>query len=427
MAKKGDKSKKSVKKKSSKKSESKNPVKKIVSKVVGSVKKQELSEQAVEQKPQEQKAQVQQPAEQKPATTKERQTSAETPAPETPEQKNQQVQQQTQQKLGSSEIQQNAEQPAQQQAPATSEKQTIKQQTAEQPSQQTPTAQTTQEEQQNTQEEEKPSEQQAEQKPKEKTSKTSKKQSASNRVPTGIKGFDELIGGGFPKRSSTLICGGPGTGKTIFCMEYLIKGATEFNEKGLYVSFEQREDQIKDQAEQFGWDIDKLEKQGMIRILSIPVEKISEKTIKRIQNLVEDDNIKRLVIDSLSTLVINAPIFSSKQGLAIKDVVGEDVIFSPPVVGDYFVQRFLYGFIENLRDLECTSLLVGEADQSGKFISRDTLSEFVCDGIVLISFESMGGDFSRSLIVRKMRHTKNNEDVHPLEISNKGLVVHSIE
>jgi circadian clock protein KaiC len=247
------------------------------------------------------------------------------------------------------------------------------------------------------------------------------------RTPTGIPGFDELVEGGLPNRSSTLICGGPGTGKTIFSMQYLIEGIEQFSEKGLYVSFEQRADAIRDQGKQFGWDLAKLEKDGMLRIMSISINNLSRKTIEDIKQLVKKEGIKRLVIDSLSTLVINAPIYTTPSELAVQDVVGENIVFSPPIIGDYVVKRFVYGFIESLRDLDCTALLISEASNGGEYISRDTLSEFVCDGVVLISFESLGGAYSRSLIVRKMRQTKNDEDVHPVEISKKGIIIHKIE
>jgi len=247
------------------------------------------------------------------------------------------------------------------------------------------------------------------------------------RVPTGIPGFDELCEGGFPKNSSILICGGPGTGKTIFCMQFLWNGALKFNEKGLYVTFEQRAESLKEQASQFGWDMDNLEKQGKIKIISVPVEKITREIIKDIREIVKKENIKRLVIDSLSTLVVNAPIYTMPSELAVRDVVGENIIFSPPIIGDYIVKRFVYSFIEELRKMDCTSLLISEASQSGEYITRDTLSEFVCDGIVLITFESLGGEFSRSLIIRKMRETKNDEDVHPVEISKNGIIVHKID
>lgn len=249
----------------------------------------------------------------------------------------------------------------------------------------------------------------------------------SARVPTGIKGFDELVEGGFPNRSSILICGGPGTGKTIFSSEFLIHGVKDFNEKGLYVTFEQRAEAVKDQAKQFGWDIESMEKKGMIRVMSVPASSIKKTIIKDIKDIIKKEGIKRLVIDSLSTLVVNAPIYVEPNELAVQDVVGENVVFSPPIIGDYIVKRFIYDFIDSLRDLDCTTLLITEAANGGEFLTRDTLSEFVCDGVVLITFESMGGNYSRSLTVRKMRQTKNNEDVHPVEISKEGIIVHKIE
>ena len=91
------------------------------------------------------------------------------------------------------------------------------------------------------------------------------------------------------------------------------------------------------------------------------------------------------------------------------------------------MKKFIYEFIEDLRSLNCTSLLIAESAQSGDFITRDTISEFACDGIIMINFESLGGAYSRSLTVRKMRETKNNEDVHPMEIGKNGVVIHKIE
>jgi len=59
--------------------------------------------------------------------------------------------------------------------------------------------------------------------------------------------------------------------------------------------------------------------------------------------------------------------------------------------------------------------------------AKDYISEFISDGIIHITFESMGGEFSRSLLIRKMRRVKNDEDIHPLEISSKGIIIHNIK
>ncbi|HLC65734.1 MAG TPA: ATPase domain-containing protein [Candidatus Nanoarchaeia archaeon] len=74
------------------------------------------------------------------------------------------------------------------------------------------------------------------------------------RIKTGIKGFDELVQGGFPEGSSTLITGSPGTGKSIFGLQYIYNGAIKYKERGLYLTFEQRKTDMMNQAVQFGWD-----------------------------------------------------------------------------------------------------------------------------------------------------------------------------
>lgn len=232
---------------------------------------------------------------------------------------------------------------------------------------------------------------------------------ANNRVQTGIKGFDKLLEGGFPRGKIILLSGTPGTSKTIFALQFLYNGATQFNEKGLYVSFEEREQSLKSQALQFGWDFDKLEKADKMKIISIPANSIKETTAFEIISMAKKNSVKRLVIDSLSTLSINTPTTYSK----VTDLT------------EISIKRFMYTFINDLRDIRdgVTSLLISQTADGQ--LSRDTVSEFICDGIVHINYETLGGKYSRTLTIRKMRETKNDEDVHPLEISNKGVIVHT--
>src|SRR3990167_5126073 len=98
------------------------------------------------------------------------------------------------------------------------------------------------------------------------------------RVPTGIEGFDELIQGGFPKGSSILYTGTPGTGKSIFGMQFLYNGAQKYKEKGLYITFEETAQELKDQASMFDWDFNKFEKDGKVKIIAIPARNITDTT-----------------------------------------------------------------------------------------------------------------------------------------------------
>ncbi len=249
-----------------------------------------------------------------------------------------------------------------------------------------------------------------------------------SRVKTGIKGFDELVQGGFPVASTILLCGTPGTGKSIFSMEYVYNGAKKFGDKSLYVSFEQSTNDIRSQAALLGMNFAELEKKKKLELMYIPTQDLDQDTADMIVKKVMQGKFKRLVIDSVSTLSINAPIYESSKDISLVDIMKERSFFAPPIIGDFIVKRFIYNFVNSLKNVDhCTTMLISEAAEKGEYISRDTISEFICDGVILLKFESMIGEFSRNLLVRKMRHTNNNENVHPLEITDDGIVIHKVE
>lgn len=232
-----------------------------------------------------------------------------------------------------------------------------------------------------------------------------------DKIKTGINGFDSLVQGGFPKGKNILLSGTPGTGKTIFALQYLYNGAVKFDEKGLYVTFEEKIEDLKNQAKQFGWDFDKLEEERKVKIIHIPSSDLSKNTVNDIIRIAQNSDVNRLVIDSLSTLSINTPVVSTN----VSDL------------GEFTIKRFIYSFIDHLKVLKNITTLLISQNISEDFLSSDKVSEFLCDGVIHITYESIGGEYSRSLGVRKMREVKNDEDIHPVEISNKGIVIHTIK
>ena len=95
-----------------------------------------------------------------------------------------------------------------------------------------------------------------------------------NRVPTGIIGLDELIEGGFPESRSVLLSGACGTGKSIFCAQFIYQGAKKYNDPGIYVTLDERPNLIREDMMRFGWDFRKLEDQNMIQIIDGSIAKI---------------------------------------------------------------------------------------------------------------------------------------------------------
>src|SRR5262250_3958843 len=78
------------------------------------------------------------------------------------------------------------------------------------------------------------------------------------KAPTGIKGLDEITSGGLPRGRPTLVCGGAGCGKTLFAMEFLVRGATEFGEPGVFMAFEETATDLADNGRSLGFDLDRL-------------------------------------------------------------------------------------------------------------------------------------------------------------------------
>ena len=228
-----------------------------------------------------------------------------------------------------------------------------------------------------------------------------------NRVKTHIDGFDELLEGGFPRGSNILVTGTPGTGKTIFSLQYLYNGATKEKEKGIYFTFEEKRESLIAQAVLFGWDLKSLEKKGRIRIISMGTDSISKNTVNEMIEIVQNVKAERIVVDSITTLSYITPETTETMG-----------------VTKYSIKKFLYSFLSRFSEIEdLTAIIISQRDE----VISNMISEYICDGVLNIEYESLGGDYSRNLTIRKMRKTKNNEDLHPMEISNKkGVVIHNL-
>ena len=124
------------------------------------------------------------------------------------------------------------------------------------------------------------------------------------RVKTGVVGLDDLIEGGIPKGSVVLIAGSPGTGKTIFGLQFLVEGIKS-GEKALYISFEENRLAIVDQAKQFGWDLDKLEKNGKLKISCFNMPKSNVVNVNvEMEQVAKAFKPDRVVVDSLSVLLV---------------------------------------------------------------------------------------------------------------------------
>ncbi len=222
------------------------------------------------------------------------------------------------------------------------------------------------------------------------------------RVKSGIPGLDELVEGGFPESSSIMVSGAAGTGKSILCLEYLYAGAREFREPSVYVTLEEGPHNLWWNMQRFKWDFMTLEKQGLLKIYKFePTPEMKEDVEEQVTRIVDkarENNAKRLVIDSVTAF-----------SFWITDVAK--------------MRYAVYRLIDELRKINCTTLLTVETAGGKNDVSRFGVEEFLVDGIVQLFFFPP----YRSLFVRKMRGTNHDKRVHPLEISDAGLNVNPRE
>lgn len=219
------------------------------------------------------------------------------------------------------------------------------------------------------------------------------------RVPTGIPGLDKIMQGGLVKGSTTLISGSAGTGKTILCAQFLWHGL-KLGENCMFITFEESAEDIIKDAKVFGWDFESYEKKGKLIIEYRPPLKTED--LFFFENEIRKYKITRVALDSTS-------------------------VMSMTCESNFEIRRSLFKLINVLKNTGATSLLTAEIVTGDKDrISRFGVEEFVADGAIALYSTGVGEGSYRSLQIIKMRRTKHSQDIHPLEVTNKGLVMHKI-
>jgi circadian clock protein KaiC len=241
------------------------------------------------------------------------------------------------------------------------------------------------------------------------------------RAATGIKGLDKLVGGGLPRNQSVLLTGSCGTGKTILSLQFLYNGALN-KEPGIYITFEESRDKIVRQAKEFGWDLEKLERDRLLEIYAVESTDI-EDVLGRIREKTVKLKAKRLVIDSLTIMLEHGVIYRSRISKEMSSVNKEKAAIKFPEEGHEITRKDIYFLIKEINKLNTTSLLISEVGEKSDYLSRDTISEFACDGVIMLKTSELGGEIERLLSVRKMRGTEIQITLSPMRFTKEGIVI----
>jgi circadian clock protein KaiC len=245
------------------------------------------------------------------------------------------------------------------------------------------------------------------------------------RVKTGIEGLDQALHGGIPKGNVILLSGSAGTGKTLICLSFIYHGATKFNEPGIYISTDQTPEELRLQAKNFGWDLEALEKKNMLRLYHVDVT--SEKDmqyLKKLGKVAKEIKAKRIVLDSLTTVTEFLTPFEIRKGMKLFETL--EAISPVPMTEAIVAKNVLMKIINYLKSTGCTCLVTSELPEEGNWLSRDTCSEFLADGVITLRpFKYARSDID--LLVVKLRYGSHSKDLHKIYITEKGVEVKPAE
>jgi len=223
--------------------------------------------------------------------------------------------------------------------------------------------------------------------------------------PSGIQGFDEITGGGLPTGRPTLVCGGAGCGKTLFGMEFLVRGATQFNEPGIFMSFEETIEELTKNVASLGFDLENLVKNKKIALDYVRVERSEieetgeydlEGLFIRLAYAIDSIGAKRVVLDTIESLFAGLP-------------------------NQLILRAELRRLFHWLKEKGVTAIITGErGDES---FTRQGLEEYVSDCVILLDHRVTEQTSTRRLRIVKYRGSTHGTNEYPFLIDENGFSV----
>ena len=234
------------------------------------------------------------------------------------------------------------------------------------------------------------------------------------RVKIGIEQLDNLIQGGIPKSSITLVSGPPGSGKSIFCFQFLHEGV-KHGEKCLFLTLDKKVEGLLIQAKEIGFDFQPAIEQKLAKFLFLNINK--KLIYEAMTNEILSGEYDRIVLDSITPLS-EMPIFlnAAESRRDINIISSEDY----PQGSNLPVRRLHLQYIFNaLETTKATSIVTSELPLGSTMLSRDGISEFLADGAILLSVDPTMD--RRKLSIMKMRNTSHSLKPHDMQIGQGGI------
>jgi circadian clock protein KaiC len=225
------------------------------------------------------------------------------------------------------------------------------------------------------------------------------------KTPTGIQGLDEITFGGLPKGRPTLICGSAGCGKTLFSIEFLVHGATRFNEPGVFIAFEETEEDLRKNVASLGYDLKDLADRKKLVIDYVYIERSEieetgeydlEGLFVRLGYAIDSIGAKRVVLDTIESIFAGLP--------------------NPSILRAELRRLFRW-----LKDKGVTAIVTGERGDGT--LTRQGLEEYVSDCVILLDHRTREQISTRRLQIIKYRGSTHGTNEYPFLIDERGISV----
>lgn len=216
------------------------------------------------------------------------------------------------------------------------------------------------------------------------------------RIPSGIPGLDKLMEGGFVKGSTVLVSGTAGTGKTIFCVQYLMEGLKR-GENCMFITLEEKPADIINDVKRFGWDLEKYVKDKKLILEYQDPFQMTDITSPLLDKI-KEHGIQRVVVDSTAVF---------------------EMYYKEPAE----VRKQLFKLLAGLKEIGVTSMLTSELPEEAKTLGKFGVEEFIVDGVIIMEFIGLGGSSSFNIQVRKMRRTNHVKESFPYDITDEGIKI----
>jgi circadian clock protein KaiC len=236
------------------------------------------------------------------------------------------------------------------------------------------------------------------------------------RIKTGIEGLDELISGGIPKSTITLVSGPPGSGKTILCCQFLYQGVQQ-GEKCLFLTLDKKVEGLLIQATELGLDFQPAIEKGQIKFLHLNINKklVYESMINEILSGEYD----RVVLDSITPLSEMPIYISDIETQKDLSIINSNEI--SPEKGFPIRRLHLHYIMDALDTAKSTSMVTSELPHGTSALSRDGITEFLSDAVIVLSLDPTMD--RRKLSVMKMRSTKHTLKPQDIQFGKGGVKI----